>query len=127
LSLDGKAKVNKRVVGVWFRRYSNEDEKNLYFFSLAEGNEPVVVEYFRHEFRASIANYCSKHGIIGTQPEKPEKRLDMSEDERKRRSTGAKFSHIKRSLLKREPLSEKTLKLALEVVNVQGDSDFLNL
>lgn len=51
--------------------------------------------------------------------------MDMYEEKRKeRKSRGASYGHVKRRLLNNEPLTGKTLELALELVNVNGDDEY---
>ena len=62
LSMDGTAKVNRKNVGFWERRCLIEDDRprHYYFFFLAKGEAPVMIEYYRHKFRAAIPWYLSK-------------------------------------------------------------------
>lgn len=51
--------------------------------------------------------------------------MDTYEIERKqRKSKNASIGHVKRCLLKKEPLTGKTLELALSFVDAEGDDDF---
>ncbi len=50
--------------------------------------------------------------------------IDYEERKKERKSRGASYGHITRRLKRNEPLTGKTLELALELVDVPGDSDF---
>jgi hypothetical protein len=49
--------------------------------------------------------------------------IDYEEKRKERKSNGARYSHITRRLNNNEPLTGKTLELALELVNVIGDDE----
>ena len=49
--------------------------------------------------------------------------MDYEEKRKERKSRGARYGHITRRLSRNEPLTGKTLELALELVNVYGDDE----
>lgn len=52
---------------------------------------------------------------------------DIEEKQKKRKAKGANYGHVKRRLINKEPLTGKTLELALELVEVYGDDEFAKL
>ena len=62
-----------------------------------------------------------KNGEILDEMEVEFKTYEEMRKERKAR--GASYGHVKRRLLKNEPLKGKTLELALDLVDVNGDDD----
>lgn len=145
LSNDGTAKVNRKNVGFWERRCLIEDDrpKHYYFFFLSKGSAPVLMEYFCHEFRAAIPVYLSRRNdpsfvsaasyelIVSRyaastpgatwapRPESVESEDEIAKYEvqrKERKAKGASYGHVKRRIRANEPLTGKTLELALELV-----------
>lgn len=132
LSLDGTVKVNRKIVGVWHRVYLAEAGRHFYYFALSTDGEPVVWAYFCHLFRAAIPKYLTKYNISIPQnepvkkPSKPVEEMDDYEKKRQeRKSKGASHSHVTRRLRNKEPLSGKSLKLALSIVGNGSTGDEL--
>lgn len=51
--------------------------------------------------------------------------IENSDEKKKERSSrSASYGHMQRRLTNNQPLTGKTLELALEIVDVQGDDDF---
>lgn len=107
---EGYYYVHKIADTVYVERLENPEAYPRYITEL----EAVKVE---HDGR-----HYHKHGEL---LDDMEIEFKTYEDVRKeRKSTGARHSHITRRLKKNEPLTGKTLELALELVDARGDDDF---
>ena len=137
LGHDGKVRVNRQIVGVWRRHYLEKGEKHFYSFALAEKEEPILTAYFCHLFRAVITDYLLQEGLLragangkhkwvgpsiaanSTTTSRSEPVGEIDEYERARRerkAKGASYGHVTRRLRQREPLTGKTLEIALSIV-----------
>ena len=55
LCRDGRVKVSGQVVGVWWM----DRDHHFYHFAYQEGDEPVLTDFFRHDFKASIPKFLN--------------------------------------------------------------------